>query len=77
MKSVELKYAVKANTHKKGVVIHKYPCGHIRKFGGVGKRGHIHWKDLEDLKQAELWADMWIKKGLPNKYCFFCFRSKF
>ncbi len=69
-----VKYAVKANDFVKDVVIHKYPCGHIRKRGGSpGKYGQVHWKDFYTLDIAEAYAQNWGSKGYTKKYCRSCF----
>jgi hypothetical protein len=58
------------------VVIHKYPCGHIRKRGGEpGKYGQIHWSDFDLLGDAEKWASDWEKQGYLKKQCSFCMKK--
>lgn len=69
-------FAVKANTISKTVVIHKFPCGHIRKRGGIGKYGQVKWEDFENLKDAENWAKIKERNGLSLKYCSFCHPNK-
>jgi len=67
-------YAVKANDFVRDVVIHRYPCGHIRKGGGSpGKYNQVHWKDFDKLSDANRWADQWVRRGYTKKYCRFCF----
>jgi len=59
-----MRYAVKANDFVRDVVIHKYPCGHIRKRGGEpGKYDQVHWEDFDALNDAERWARGWQSKG--------------
>jgi len=69
-----MRYAVKANDIVKDVVIHKYPCGNIRKRGGApGKYDQVHWEDFDSLDDAEKWARTWQSKGYIKKYdsCFY------
>jgi len=71
-----MEYAVHVNDNVKDVVIHKYPCGNIRKRGGEpGKYGQVHWKDFDELSDAEKWAQEWQTKGYAKKYCSFCSKS--
>ncbi len=70
-----MRYAVKANDFVRDVVIHE-SCGHIRKRGGEpGKYGQVHWKDFEELSDAEKWAQEWQAKGYAKKYCSFCVKK--
>jgi len=63
-------YAVKVNDFVKDVVIHKYPCGHIRKRGGApGKYGQVHWFDFETFEDAIREARIWEAIGYELKYC--------
>lgn len=65
-------YAVKANDIVKDVVIHKYPCGHIRRRGGPpGMYGQVHWEDFDTLDDAEKWVQGWQSKGYTKK-CHTC-----
>ena len=65
-------YAVKVNTIVKDVVIHKYPCGHIRKRGGVGKYNQVIWQDFDTYPQARNYAEKWQSRGYKLKHCHFC-----
>lgn len=69
-------YSVKVNSIVKDVVIHKYPCGHIRKRGGgPGKYGQVHWKDFNTLDEAEEFAKSKEMIGYKiKKYCSFCLK---
>ena len=68
-------YAVKANEIVKDVVIHRYPCGQIRKRGGVGKYGQVHWYDFDTYEQALGEARKWEARGYKLKHCSFCCKN--
>ena len=69
-------YAVKANDFVMDVVIHRYPCGNIRKRGGApDKYGQVHWFDFETYNEALGEAREWKAKGYALKHCKKCFRS--
>ncbi len=68
-----MKYSVKANSIVKDVVIHRHPCGQIRKRGGSpGKYGPVFWEDFGTLDDAQDYAKQWQKRGYVLKYCSFC-----
>jgi hypothetical protein len=67
-------YSVKANDFVRDVVIHAKSCSHVRKRGGVGRYGQVHWKDFGTLADAEEYAGTWQRKGYALKCCSFCMR---
>ncbi len=70
-------YAVKANDIVRDVVIHKYPCGHIKKGNGPpGKFGQVHWYDFDLYEQALNEARKWQVKGYKFKHCSFCLQHR-
>jgi len=67
-------YAVKVNDFVKDVVIHRYPCGNIRKRGGApGKYGQVHWFDFETYNEALNEARRWEAMGYELRHCKQCF----
>lgn len=66
-------YAVKVNDIVKDVVIHKYPCGHIRKGGGAPRKyRQVHWFDFDTYEQALNEGRRWQAKGYNLKLCSSC-----
>ena len=65
-------FAVKVNDIVKDVVIHMYPCGEIRKRGGKGKYGQVHWYNFDTYKQALIEAKKWEARGYELKHCKHC-----
>jgi hypothetical protein len=70
-----MRYAVKVNSFVKDIVIHKHPCGHIRKRGGApGKYDQVSWEDFDTLDAAEEHAKTWESRGYIRKHCRFCLK---
>ncbi len=67
-----MNYSVKANDWIPDVVIHMASCRHVRKRGGIGKYGQVHWEDFKSLEEAEAWAEVWRRKDYTKKLCKTC-----
>ena len=67
-----MKYSVKANDFVRDTVFHLKSCHHVRKRGGIGKYGQVHWEDFDTLAEARKYARAWERQGYELKYCKHC-----